>query len=189
MTEELGKDISCQKLNTICTREQSGGVEVIFPAAGALNVFVDKYHIMTSDYPSSFFNTFWKHNVSLETNCTVDFSYLQTHVWNPTLQLCQTIIDQCRNKSITLQTVDALRKHLRHEGDIEVELTNLAQGCALLHGSGGLEWVQDTCALIRDYWMLCRCRGAAALVLDLKNAMHLNGNFQDVDMLSKGVSK
>lgn len=188
LIEELGKDISGQKLNAICTRNQNGDVEVIFPAAGALNVFVEKFHIMSSDYPSSLFNTLWKHNLSSETNCTVDFSYLQNQVWNPTLQMCYTVLNLCKNKSITLNLVDTLFKRLEHEGALEVELTNLAQGCALLLGVGSIEWVPDTCALMRNYWMLCCCRGAAALVLDLKNAMHLKGNFQDVDMLSKGVS-
>ena len=186
LTEELKRDISDQKLKTICTRNQhSEEVEAIFPAAGALNVFVDKFHIMTSDYPSSIFDTFWKYYLSLKTDCTVNFSYLHTDVWNPTLNTCRTIVNQCRMKSITLNRVDALLKHLELQGVLEVELTNLSQGCALRHGTG---WVQDTCALMRNYWMLCCCRSSAALVLDLKEAMHLKGNFQDVDMISKGVS-
>ena len=146
---------------------------------------------MTVEYPSSTFVKLWKSYLQklVTTTSDVRFNNIANNVWTPSLRLCYSRVNSCKDKSIKLSTLDHRFKPLESKGILEQELTNLSQGSAICMGmdEGTTEWIQSTCAHMRDYWMLCTCREAATQLLEIKKAIPLEGDFRDVDILSTGV--
>ena len=191
LNAELEKDIQSLSIKTLCTTTRDDKINVIFPAAGPLNSIAAKFYTMTFEYPSSTFVKSWKSNLQKLVTITSDvrFNHIADNVWTPSLRLCCSRVNSCKDMSIKLSTLDHRFKPLESKGKLEQELTNLSLGSAICMGvdEGTTEWIQSTCAHMREYWMLCTCREAAAQLLELKNAIPLEGNFRDVDILSTGV--
>ena len=191
---ELKKDISNLSIRALCTSSSSGIVKVIIPAAGPLNNIAQMFHIMTSKYPCSTFDEFWKSHlnnaIGKYMSACLSFNHVCDNVWKPSLSLCSKHVASCWDQTIQLETIDILFKSVQCQGVLENELFNLSQGVSLCERDceyGG-EWVQSTCTLIRNYWELCTCKEAAAVVIQLKDKIQLKGDFKNVEMLQKGVS-
>lgn len=188
MNAELEKDVQSLSIKALCTKNSDGGLNVIFLAAGPLNNVAAKFHIMTSEFSSSTFLMIWKHYLK-ETIAAVSqlrFDDVCECVWTPSLQWCWVLVNSCKDKSIKLSTMDII---FRNEGKLDTEISNLSQGTSLcMNGHNGTtEWIHSTCAHMRDYWMLCTCKEAAAVVLELTKSVPLKGDFRNINELCTGV--
>ena len=196
LNTELGKDIGNLSIGALCTSSSAGTVNVIVivPAAGPLNHIAQMFFNMTAEYPSSTFNGFWEshlqNEIRIHSSACLTFDHVSDNVWKPSLSLCCKHVASCRDQTIQLETIDDLFKSVNLQDNLENELFNLSQGVSLcnMHCNDNYEWVQSACTLMRNYWELCTCKEAAAVLLQLKNAIALKGDFQNVDMLNKGVS-
>ena len=196
LNTELGKDIGNLSIGALCTPSSAGtvNVNVTVPAAGPLNPIAQMFFIMTAKYPSSTFRGFWEshlqNEIRIHTSACLTFNLVYDNVWKPSLSLCCKHVASCRDQTIQLESIDDLFKSVDLQDNLEYELFNLSQGVSLcdMHCKDNGEWVQSACTRIRNYWELCTCKEAAAVLLQLKNAIELKGDFQNVDMLHKGVS-
>jgi hypothetical protein len=188
--QELKIDFSTIMIRTVCAREQSGKIQVhYFQLAEPLNVFAELFYIMTHTYASDVFRNVWNSEaakVTRNSNLTIQDVY--PSIWQPAFFHCQTLLDQLHEHSMTLADVD--RHFKQYQGlELESQLMSLFQGinaCLCQKHSGA--WIKSTARRIHDYWDLHSYQVAANTFLQLRSALHLTGDFRNVERLSTEVA-
>ena len=188
---ELQKDYRSLKINTLCTRDESGGVAVVcFNKACPLLSFAKSFYVMTKRLNSSIFLTIWSDTLNLAMTKFPDLGvqHLHSNVWTPAFQQCRTLLDYLYEQTITLGDVD---KHFgRYDGsDLSRELKLLFHGvneCTKQNLDDN--WIHRPVMKILNYQQLCCYRDAANSFLNLKHLLKLSkGDFTDVERISQEV--
>ena len=76
------------------------------------------------------------------------------------------------------------------QDNLENELFNLSQGVSLcnMHCNDNYEWVQSACTLMRNYGSCALAKKSQLYYFTAEKCNCTQGDFQNVDMLHKGVS-
>ena len=192
LQQELKKDFSCTKINTICVRAQSGEVQLLcFQSAGSLNDFAEHFFIMTQTYVSDLFHQAWTTTMdnAVKTS-TLKLADIHTSVWHPAFLHCQTMLEQLHNQSMKLVEVDKFFKHYRGQ-QLESQLMTLFKGvnaCTKLQNESTGTFIERAVHRMNDYWDLCKYQEAANIFLELRSVLNLKGDFKNVERLSTEVS-
>ena len=188
--QELEIDFSTTMIRTVCTREQSGKIQIrYFQSAEPLNTFAEMFYIMTHTYTSDVFRNVWNSVAAKVTrNSTITIADVYPNIWQLAFFHCQTLLDQLHDQSMTLVDVDRYFK--QYQGlELESQLMNMFQGInACLRQKHSGAWIKSTARRIHDYWDLHSYQVAANTFLQLRSALHLTGDFRNVERLSTEVS-
>ena len=184
--KELKSDYRHCKINTLCERRQ-GNIEILcFTAARPLVSFAWMFHVMEKEINSTIFNSIWhdKFQTTLAEKPMLHITEIETHVWIPTFQDCQSLLNQLENMSIRLNDV----KNLPMDTDLKHELESMCRGVSKCIGrSVSDNWIDTSVKRIREYHKLCDYGAAANLFLKLRNSLKLQGDFSDVEKIAAEV--
>ena len=191
LKEDLKKNFSQEKVNTLCVREGQKVRVTCFQSAGSLRALADKFYIMTQKHPSDLFAMEWEAamNAAVRSSAGAALTLADIHskVWEPAFHSCQSLLQELHDCSMKLAHIDVCFS--QHEHDVEMQLMSLFAGvneCLCETRSG--TWIKEVVRRIHDYWHLCNYREAANAFLDLKKALDLQkGNFNNVEKLATEV--
>ena len=180
------------KINTLCTRDDSGAIKVIsFNKAAPLSSFAKHFYVLTNTFPSSLFRTMWVAGVkkAIAKHPTLSISDLESEVWSLVFQQCQQLLDGLKTLSITLGEVDAHFRNYGTSGEIATQLKLLFSGINACLGRKPTDnWIGQSVQKIAEYRKLCSYRDAANSFLGLKGFLQLSGgDFSDVERISNEV--
>ena len=188
----MQKNYRSQKINSLCIRNELRGVSVVcFNKAHPLLPFAKSFFVMTYRLNSDVFRSTWKAmlQLALTKNPSLDVNHLQSDVWQPAFQQCQSLLEELYEQTITLGDVD---RHFGMYG--ESGLTTQLK--LLFHGVNectnrqlGDDLILRSVEKITNYRQLCSYRNAANSFLKLRDLLKLSrGNFRDVERISKEVN-
>ena len=191
LKQELQKNFSREKINSLCIGEGQVVKILCFQSAGSLSVFASKFYIVTQEHPSDLFATEWERAIKAAVRSSagdaLTLADIHSKVWEPAFRNCQSLLDKLHDRSIKLSCIDGYFK--QHEHDLETQLASLFAGVnACLGKPKSGAWIRGVVHRIHDYWHLCNYRKAACAFLDLKKALNLQkGDFSDVKKLATEV--
>jgi len=191
LKEDLKKNFSQEKVNTLCVKEGQKVRVTCFQSAGSLSALADKFYIVTQEHPSDLFATEWEAamNAAVRSSAGAALTLADIHskVWVPAFHNCQSLLDKLYDRSMKLSCIDGHFK--QHEHDLEIQLASLFAGVnACLGKAKSGAWIGEVVHRIYDYWHLHNYRKAANAFLDLKKALNLQkGDFNNVEKIATEV--
>ena len=190
LKQELRKDFSSTKINTLCTKVQGGAIQIqCFQSASTVNAFVGKFCIMTQTHVSDIFHKIWVNamKISIKRNPTMKIEEVHDAVWKPAFSHCQSLLSQLYTRTIKLANIDRYFKQYQNQ-KLDLQLMNLFDGInACLGQQNDGAWIKQVVQHIITYWNLCNYRDAANTFLQLRSTLNLKGDFGDVERLSTEV--
>ena len=146
---------------------------------------------MTCTLNSDVFRSTWKATLQLARtkNPSLGVNHLQSDVWQPALQQCQSLLEELYEQTITLGDVDRLFG-MYGESGLTTQLKLLFHGVnECTNRQLGDGWILRSVKKITNYRQLCSYRDAANSFLKLRDLLKLSrGNFRDVERISKEVN-
>jgi hypothetical protein len=178
--QQLKRDQSTFKLNSLCTHGKSEIIVACFPGAHCLLSFGYKFYMMTKRFNSGIFDTTWQTTMdkAFQNNPQMSITDVEEQVWVPTFKSCESLLEQLKNQSILLTDVNT-RFECYRWGGLEKELKLLFEGMngclSQTHSSQthSNRWIRYTVLRIEDYWTLCSCLKAADTFLKLRSTLKL----------------
>lgn len=189
----LQKDFQEEKISTLCvTATSDGNCNVVcFPDARPLDAYLDDFYTISSKYPNDLFNKYWKERLDAYSE-PIPFSNVDSFVWRPVLQACQSLLDKLESEDMTLLDVDYQFNNV-YFGKLHIleqDLLNLQKGvCAIKHIRHiDNSWIKKVVKQIREYWDLCGYRDAAEAFLNIRDTLNLTGDFTLVERVAQKVN-
>ena len=191
LKQQLEKDYTQEKINTICVREGQKIRVLCFQSAGSLSDVADKFYLMNQKYPSDLFIMGWRAamNAAVRNSAGTSLTLedIKPKIWDPAFRNCQSLLQELQDCSMKLVRIDGCFR--RYETNLEVQLMNLFAGvnaCLGIEKDGG--WIEGVVHRIKEYWQFCNYQKAATTFLSLKKALNLQkGDFSDVEKLATEV--
>ena len=187
MNEALAYDYTDSRICDLCHVVDGNIGLKCFQEAWSLDPFVDHFSVMMSFKSILFIRPLRKKFnavVQMKPNFTIADIYPE--VWKPVFERCQTLIKGLVDQSMTLSFVDA---NLRdHSEDLHNIIHNLAVGISKC-STMSLEQTSIRNALwkVKQYWRLCEYQAGAQVFLQLRDVLHLKGDFDLVERFSMQV--
>ena len=112
---------------------------------------------------------------------------IATRIWAPVFTEIQQLIEKFYKRSITLKEIDIYLRNISSQ-DLEHEIQTLVEGCNLcLDKAVSATWVSNFVMSIYYYRDVCKAQSAAQLVLAAKDALLLEGNFEELKQFKSKV--
>ena len=188
----LQKDFQKEKISKLCVTAISDGScnVVCFPDARPLDAYLDNFYVISSKYPNDLFNKYWKERLNAYSE-PIPFSNVDSFVWRPVLQACQSLLAKLESEDMTLLDVDHQFKnaYFRKLHILEQDLLNLQRGvCAIKYIRIDDSWIKKAVKHIGEYWDLCGYRDAAEAFLNIRDTLKLTGDFNLVERVAQKVN-
>ena len=184
-------------MKNLCRREEHRIVIIPLEEASSLDDITKKFDILNRSKKSILFNKLWnKHMRKAQTkersHSTLTIQNIKTDIWDPCFQECQKMLRSLCDKTISLGEVD---RYFSSSDDIEntrIQILVLYDGvrqCAPDRTDiKDRDLIDDAVKCMERYWSLCRLNKAAKVVIDLKLALKLTGDFSLIETLATKVS-
>ena len=159
---------------------------------------VNEQEVMDMLHPFSFImeesksvisSTIWNHHITSKTVKDVKLSLcdIATKLWAPCLKEIQGIIEKFHDRSVTLQELDYYLKEISLE-NLESEVLALVEGCnKCFNLTAPTTWVFQFVMSVDKYRVVCQAECAAELVLNVKEALMLTGDFKKLENFQEKV--
>jgi len=134
-------------------------------------------------------STIWNHHVRSKTveNVKISLCDIATKLWAPCLKEIQEIIEKFHNRSVTLQELDHYLKEISLQ-NLEQEVVALVEGCnRCFNLTASTTWVSHFVMSVDRYRVVCQAECAAELVLNVKEALMLTGDFKKLENFKEKV--
>ena len=185
--EESNMDYNLCTIDKLCCRSSSGIRVVCFQKSHVLLSFAWKFSVFAN---SAIFITTWSDTMkrAMRNNPDLSIDNLESEVWVPTFQHCQSLLKKLQNLSMTLGEVDK-EFHSYRDSNLQMELELLQDGvskCDKLNLSA--YWIDNAVKKIKEYRALCNYHEVATHFLKLRELLQLKGgDFTDVEQISSKV--
>ena len=141
---------------------------------------------MMEEYKTVISQNIWNDHVRRHTKA-LSLPEVATKIWGPVCIEIQQLIEKFYSRSITLKEID---KHLCNisSQNLEQAIQTLVEGCNLcLDKTVPTSWISKFVISVIYYRDVCKAQSAARLVLTAKDALMLEGNFEDLRKFSSKV--
>ena len=190
----LKSDISSEQICRLCTSDDKGNFA--FPylsAAISLAPMVRQFFLLTQKYPNTIFEQIWSNTLKIvsSSGSTLDLTDIVSVVWNPTFKLCQVLLESLIKQTVQLGEVDKyFHQYSEDRPRLTETITSYYHGmlaCTEGKDRNKVKWIQTVVVSMQKYWSLSRYSDAAATLLQLKDKLHLTGDFVVVEQLAAKV--
>lgn len=186
---ELSQDVKNTCISKLCQYNDDGSLQLLcYQSAKSLDPFIDHFKVMMKHSSILFLDPLGdrlRRLVITKPNLAIDQIYFE--IWQPVFEQCRSLLQTLDNQSMKLSFVD---KHLqRYKDDINNVVFNLAVGVyKCLRVEPDYNTLTNALGKVEQYWKLCQYQTGAQIFLQLKNVMHLKGDFSLIEKLSDQVS-
>lgn len=187
LVTEIKQDHSAKEINSLCSQSQEGKIDFkYFQDAQPLSKMLLHYFYLSNQYPSDLFQQIWKSQVKevAKTKAILTISDVVSKLWEPVFEECCQLIDSIQSRSITLVDVN---KHFRkldshYINDHLSFLFHAIETC--FERKSDPLWIRHAVDRMQHYWSLCEQADAARTVLELKESLKLEGNFEVIEKIA-----
>lgn len=153
-----------------------------------LNIMLEKYILIREN---SLFDRVWNETISeIDSEESLSVEDIVSTIWDPTIQKCTELLTTLANRTITLAIVDHyFQLYFPNKEAAQEDIVNLLYTLRRCIGISEVdeEQIRGSVTVIHQYWSLCTYAHAAKVCLNLKEALKLTGNFEDVKVLASQV--
>jgi hypothetical protein len=195
LRDELERDFSSCSINCLCVPSKGRGpVEYLCcVAATRLEPIIVQFRIMAGENNNDVFQKIW-----LKTLNSVRKSYgeltiegIVEHLWEPAFEECLRLLDEIRDLTILLSSVDIYFLQYDDERHIVAHLFSLYSGVEMCKNnrrpSHHPMWLRSAVHLMVQYWKLCQYTKAAKVVIDVSVKLKITGDFSLMRTLATRV--
>ena len=147
-------------------------------------------HVMGNMYHNDLFERCWRKQCKMCNHLTT-FNRVYRKVCMPVLDECKEILLSLQRKTMTLEDVDKYFQEFQQEINMENNLNLLCRGMRQcfpdIEVLPAKKWVHGVVAHIQEYKRINSYINVAMIVLKLKGAMGLDGDFTVIYMLAQQV--
>lgn len=188
----IKKDVMLKPVSLLCNTSVSSGNVIFhcFEDASPLQPFLKQFAYLSDDYPSMLFGFIWKEEIFAHDHShEVTFSDVATCIWQPVFEKCCVLIDGVQSRTIKLKDVDYYFRQFRGD-NISDDLKCLFSAIEAFYGRRvtNCDWIRKAVHRMEQYWALCEQGKAAKTVLDLKQKLHLTGDFRVIEDVADRVT-
>ena len=198
-----------KKVSTVC--DDSYKCQC-FPSATMENEMIQNFITCgkCDDDLNKIFEYCWNQQaINIQDDTDVSFDSIYILVWKKTIEQCQQVLLELKNRSVTLKETETLCQLFTAKGQIVIPNENPGQCqiecfslqltalCEAMHQCYPslfpllTEWIPDTISYIALYNEVvnnAKCTEAATVILKVKKSLKLKGDFQIVESLANCVS-
>ena len=175
----------------LCQLKDDTLVLKYYDIARPLDHFVEYISIMMLEKPSDLFLHFFNQKIQVVLNSTsgLTFADILPEIWQPVFAECQELLSSLLDQIIVLSSVDThFKDYFQDSKKLETVLRNLAEGVSLcLNEELKEELLQKSLKSICEYWRLCEYQVGAQQLLQLREMLKLEGDFELVEKFSTQV--
>ena len=154
----------------------------MFESSQALDSMLTSFYFFADKFQSNVFDYVWCSTLkgASKKGVLLKIDDVITEVWEPVFTECCKIAEDLYSEDIKLKEIDCYfdprDEHLFH--NIKM-LTEAIKACANLPEgqSASNSWIRTVVDKMEMYWSLCSQAEAAKTVLEIKESLHLAGNF------------
>ena len=118
-------------------------------------------------------------NCQVQKDSVLPLPKIAITIWTPVLTEILNLVEKLCNKSVTLMEID---HHLENIHNLEEEIRTLVKGYNMcLHKSMSTDWISKFVVDVQNYRDVCKAQVSAKLVLAAKNALMLEGKFEELE--------
>ena len=147
---------------------------------------------MSHECESNVFFDYWHDGLKtiLRERVTLTLEGVVPKLWTPVFEQCEKLLEQLRDYSLSLPTVDILFKG-KKTSDIAHSIKQLHRGVEMcLSGKEvkDFKWIKGVIDCMEQFWQLSGYAEAAQAFLKLRDTLKLTGDFQLVENVALKVS-
>ena len=147
---------------------------------------LQSFAIMMEEYKTMISQNIW--NCHIQKHTILPLPEVATKIWSPVFKELQQLIEKFCDKSVTLKEIDNYLKDILPQ-NLEEEIKRLVVGCNLyLDKTVSTTWISQFVLSVNFYKNFCNTQSAAQLILDVKDALRLTGNFEEMKEFKSKVS-
>ena len=144
------------------------------------------FTIMMEDYNTVICQFIWNCHVRKQSKA-LPLPEIATQIWIPVFTEIQQLIEKFYNWSITLKEIDKYLKNISSQ-NLGKAIQTLVEGYNLCLGKTvPTTWISNFITSVNYYRDVCKAQSAAQLVLAAKDALMLEGNFEDLRKFNSKV--
>ena len=144
------------------------------------------FTIMMEEYKTVISQYIWNCYVQKHSE-VLSLPEVATKIWAPVFSKIQQIIEKFYDWSITLKEIDIYLINISSQ-NLEQAVQRLVGGCNLcLDKTVPTAWISNFVKSVNYYRDVCKVQSAARLILAAKDALMLEGNFEDLIKLNSKV--
>ena len=144
------------------------------------------FTIMMEEYKTVISQYIWNCYVQKHSE-VLSLPEVATKIWTPVFSEIQQIIEKFYDWSITLKEIDIYLRNISSQ-NLEQVIQRLVDGCNLcLDKTVPTAWISNFVKSVNYYRDVCIAQSAARLILAAKDALMLEGNFEDLRKFNSKV--
>ena len=152
-----------------------------------------KFRIMAGENSNDVFQKIWLKTLNSIRNSHTELTIegIVEHLWEPAFEECLRLLDEIRDLTILLSTVDIYFVQYNNERHINAHLFSLYSGMEMCNNNrrprNSPVWLKRAVHLMVQYWKLCLYAKAAKVVLDVSAKLKITGDFRLITTLATKV--
>ena len=192
--QELERDYRYCPINILCISKAKGAIEYLSCASAApLERIMIKFRIMAGENNNDVFRKIWMRmlNSVRKSSTELTIEGIVEYLWEPAFEECLRLLDEIRDLTILLSSVDANFLQYNDEKHIIDHLFSLYRGVEMCRNNRRPtnipSWLKRGVQLMVQYWKLCRYTKAAKVVINLRAKLRITGDFRVMQALATKV--
>ena len=196
--QQLSTNFEDVHINILCSEDDvEHSLVPLLAEIAPLNPIIDGYMYVADLFPSEMFKHIWLDKIKelrkIGTG-TLSVEEIPTKLWDPVIEKCADLLTTLQQCTITLAVVDKyFSKYKCHKNAALDDMVMLFQGFHEFHdkfmkSEKDVQSIQNAVNLIEEYWSLRSYATAAKTCLEMKERLHLEGDFGEVKKLAEQVS-
>jgi len=187
LIEEVNHSHEAMSINKLCQYTDSE-VSFLFKSCREVEPILEHFDCLFREYPNKFIQCFLECALQHSTNLSI--KTFVPIIWEPIYAKCVLLITSLQDKSIKLVEVcNIYKEYVGTKGDVKDQLFLLHSALESCQGripkSNPEQWMEDVVYHMDNYLTLRKQSSAANLLLELKDKLHLSGDFTVVDTVAK----
>ena len=146
---------------------------------------------MTQKVKCEIFTRFWNARLSElnEEKCNLTMADVFPVVWTPVFYQCEELLAKLKDYSLSLSKVDILFNGMSTECIVQniKELQKGVEWCQNRRQVHDFKWIHKVIFRMNKFWKLSKGTVAAQVLLEIKEALGLTGDFQLVEVIASQV--
>ena len=145
---------------------------------------LQSFAVMMKVYKTAISQNIWNYHV--QKHSVLPLPEVATKIWAPVVEEMQQLIEKLCDKSVTLKEIDIYLKDILPQ-NLEEEIQRFVEGYKLhFDKTVSTTGISQFVITVHFYKNICNAQRAAQVILDVKNALMLTGNFEELkEFISK----
>ena len=181
-----------EPISSLCTKDGNTLIIPCFQSAALLFDILPKIKFMCKTHSSTTFLKIWNARIEKFRNKQLKLEDVIHDIWDSVFHDCSHYVESLKDRTIKLAAVDELLDQYGTNDEtqaLETELNSLEKGiCECKETPSDGSWIEPCVQRMQEYHSLRQHITAARVILKVKEALSLTGDFEVIENLADQVS-